>query len=100
MVSGKFGLVAGAVLAILAAQAGFADVPAPSGAAQTSGIETQYEDPTVRPQDDIYKYLNGKWLANTQIPADKPGFGTFDKLYDESQDQLKAIVDAAAKNAN
>jgi len=98
--NGKSGLAAGAVLALLTGQSGFADVLAGSGAAPASGIETQYEDSTVRPQDDIYKYLNGKWLAGTQIPADKPGFGTFDKLYDESQEELKGIVEAAAKNAS
>jgi putative endopeptidase len=99
MLNGKSGLAAGAVLALLAGQSGFAEAPAASGAVPASGIETQYEDSTVRPQDDIYKYLNGKWLASTQIPADKPGFGSFDKLYDESQDELKGIVEAASKNA-
>ena len=36
-----------------------------------SGIDTQYIDDSVRPQDDFYKHVNGKWLASTEIPADK-----------------------------
>ena len=96
--NGKSALLAGAVLALLAVQPDGAAAPASSGLA--SGIDTQYEDSNIRPQDDIYRYLNGKWLASTQIPADKPGFGTFDKLFDESQDQLKEIIDATSKNAN
>jgi putative endopeptidase len=69
----------------------------PSGsAAPVSGIDLQYVDTSVRVQDDPNRYLNGKWLASTQIPDDKPSFGTFNKVYDDAQDQLKLIVDAAA----
>jgi putative endopeptidase len=98
MMNGKSPLVASSVWALLALQPGSA--VAAGSTAPISGIDTQFEDSTIRPQDDIYKYLNGKWLASTQIPADKPGYGTFDKLYDESQDQLKQIIDAASKNAS
>ncbi|HEX4376672.1 MAG TPA: M13 family metallopeptidase [Steroidobacteraceae bacterium] len=61
-----------------------------------SGIELQYVDDSVRPQDDPYQYLNGKWLAGTRIPDDKPSYGAFDKVYDESQEQLRVLVDAVA----
>ncbi|HWW19749.1 MAG TPA: M13-type metalloendopeptidase [Steroidobacteraceae bacterium] len=99
MMYGKSALVASAVLILLALQPGNA-AAAPASSALASGIDTQYEDSSIRPQDDIYKYLNGKWLASTQIPADKPGYGTFDKLFDESQDQLKQLVDVVSKNAS
>jgi len=95
----KSALVIGAVLALLAIQSGGAATQ-PSSSVLVSGIDTQYEDSSVRPQDDIYKYLNGKWIASTQIPADEPEWGTFVKLYEDSQDQLKALVDTASKNAN
>jgi predicted metalloendopeptidase len=45
-----------------------------------SGIETQYIDSSVRPQDDFFRYLNGKWLQSTEIPADKSSWGTFMQL--------------------
>jgi putative endopeptidase len=98
MIHRKSARVAGAIVALLAVQSGSAATPASN--VMASGIDTQFEDANVRPQDDIYQYLNGKWLASTKIPADKPGYGTFDKLYDESQEQLKSIIDAASKNAS
>jgi len=39
--------------------------------ASRSGIDTEYESRSTRPQDDLYRYLNGKWLDEFQIPADK-----------------------------
>ena len=70
-----------------------------------SGIEVQYIDDGVRAQDDLYKHINGKWLASTEIPADEAGYNSFVKLIDDSQLQLRAIIDtlqtsAAAKDAD
>ena len=45
--------------------------PPPAASAMSaplSGIEIQYFDASVRPQDDFYKHINGKWLADTEIP--------------------------------
>ena len=98
MIAWKSGLTAGAALALAGLQPSIAAASQPFVSA-ISGIETQYVDASVRPQDDIYRYLNGKWLAGTQIPSDKPSYGTFNKLYDESQDQLRVIVESAAKNS-
>ena len=58
-----------------------------------SGIEAQYNDHTVRPQDDFYQYVNGRWLAITEIPADKGSYDPWDKLEDETQVQLREIVE-------
>ena len=83
-------LIFGALLVWLCAQA----------ATTNSGIATQYIDSTVRPQDDFYQYVNGKWLATTDIPPDRPAYGTATKLFDDAQRQLREIVEAAAKNAD
>jgi putative endopeptidase len=92
-------------LAFLSALAGCAKAPetpaaAPAAPALVSGIETQYIDDSVRAQDDFYKHINGKWLASTEIPADKGSYGSFDKLYDDSQVQLKGIVEGLQKSAD
>jgi predicted metalloendopeptidase len=58
-----------------------------------SGIDTQYIDDSVRAQDDFYQHVNGKWLASTEIPADKGRYGAFDKLTDDAKDQLRGIVE-------
>ena len=66
---------------------------APAAPAPISGIDIQYVDDSVRAQDDFFKHVNGKWLATTEIPADKASYGSFDKLYDDSQEQLRSIVE-------
>ncbi|MEN3278647.1 MAG: putative endopeptidase, partial [Massilia sp.] len=63
-----------------------------------SGIDTQYIDPSVRPQDDFFTHLNGKWLKATEIPADKSSHGTFMQLRDDSQAHVREIVEAAQKD--
>src|ERR1700728_4339387 len=59
-----------------------------------SGIDLQYVDSSVRPQDDIYQHLNGKWLRNYQLPSDKALVGSFTIVQDKTEEQLHAIVDA------
>ena len=61
--------------------------------APLSGVDLQYVDPSVRPQDDLYRHLNGKWLDSFQIPADKGSYGSFTYLDDITQEQLRGIVD-------
>ena len=68
--------------------------------ALTSGLFLQNFDRTVRPQDDLYRFVNGTWLKNTAIPADKSNYGSFTLLADEAEKNLRVIVDeAAAANA-
>ncbi len=63
----------------------------------TSGFDPTTFDTTVRPQDDLYRYVNGGWLARTEIPADKASYGGFIEAHDRTQDQLRALAEAAAK---
>jgi predicted metalloendopeptidase len=58
-----------------------------------SGIDMQYADRSVRPQDDLYRHLNGKWLDTFQLPADKASYESFTAVYDVTQEQLHTIVD-------
>ena len=69
-----------------------------SGVSGVSGIEYDNMDPSVRPQDDFYRYVNGQWLDKTEIPKDKSRYGSFSKLYDESQEALRAVLETAAEN--
>jgi putative endopeptidase len=72
-----------------------AEPPKPA-APLISGIDVAHIDAATRPQDDLYRHLNGKWLDQYEIPADKARFGSFTKLSDDAEAQLKAIIDAAA----
>ena len=69
---------------------------APAVAAPTSGLFLQNFDRTVRPQDDLYRFVNGTWLKNTEIPADKSNYGAFMLLSDEAEKNLRVIVEEAA----
>ena len=62
----------------------------------TSGVDLQYVDESVRPQDDFYRYVNGKWLKNYVMPADKSRYGSFNALRDKSEKDVKNIIDQLA----
>ncbi|AGN11315.1 endothelin-converting enzyme 1 [Simiduia agarivorans] len=77
-----------------------ADKPANDAAqpaALVSGIDKANADPSVRAQDDFYRHVNGHWLDTKEIPADKSNYGSFTKLADEAEVQLRAIIEDAAK---
>jgi predicted metalloendopeptidase len=85
-------------LSVMAAFAHAADTPQPAATGPISGIDTQFIDSSVRPQDDFFAHLNGKWLKATEIPADKSSHGTFMQLRDDSQVHVRAIIEAAQKD--
>jgi len=62
----------------------------------TSGIALENMDTNVRPGDDFFSYVNGKWIAETEIPADKASYGGFAILADEAQEDVKAIIERSA----
>ncbi|MEO7057698.1 MAG: M13-type metalloendopeptidase [Caldimonas sp.] len=65
---------------------------APATALRT-GIDRADIDPAVRAQDDFFRHVNGRWLASTPLPADKARLGSFDKIHDEVQEQLRRLVE-------
>ncbi len=85
-----------ACLCALAGAAVAADVPAPASGLG-SGLDLQYMDRSVRPQDDFYRFVNGKWLDTTEIPADKGSYGSFMLLRDTVQEQLRTLLDELPK---
>jgi putative endopeptidase len=64
-----------------------------------SGIDLQYVDSSVRPQDDAYQYLNGKWLRTFQLPADRALVGSFSAIEDRTEEQLRGIVEGLDQGA-
>jgi putative endopeptidase len=61
------------------------------------GIDTAQMDSSVKPGDDFYKYVNGKWLSTFQIPADKASYGVFDALVDKSESDVHSLLDGLGK---
>src|SRR6266576_2316487 len=73
-----------------------ATTPAASTTAQrygTWGVDLEGMDRSVKPGDDFFKYVNGKWAATTQIPADKTGYGAFAVLGDLSEVRVHTLLD-------
>jgi putative endopeptidase len=69
--------------------------------AAPSGVDRQYFDDTIRPQDDLYRHVNGGWLRSTEIPADRALVGTFVQLRDLSEENVRALIEdlASAEHA-
>ena len=64
-----------------------------------SGIDLAAMDTSVRPQDDFYSYVNGNWIKNTEIPADKSRWGGFSILRDKATQEVKDLIMEAGKHA-
>ncbi|CAH0336633.1 Neutral endopeptidase [Flavobacterium sp. CECT 9288] len=62
-----------------------------------SGVTKKNMDTLVNPGDNFDAYVNGTWVKNNKIPADKTSYGAFDILYDQSQKDVKAIIEEASK---
>jgi putative endopeptidase len=60
------------------------------------GFDLGGMDPTVAPGESFYRYAGGKWLASTQIPADKAAYGMFTVLADRSDERTRKIVESAS----
>ena len=65
----------------------------------TSGINKKNMDVKVKPGDNFANYVNGTWLKSMKIPSDKASIGAFDMLYDQSQKDVKMIIEEAAKTS-
>lgn len=66
-----------------------------------SGITFENMDTAIHPGDDFFEYVNGTWLKNTEIPADKRSYGAAHILYDNSQVDVRAIIEnASASNGD
>ena len=50
-------------------------------------------DRSFRPQDDLYRFVNGRWLESHQIPADRAIDGVFYTLRDRSEAQVRVIIE-------
>ncbi|MGE2736215.1 M13 family metallopeptidase [Mycolicibacterium vaccae] len=63
-----------------------------------SGLDLSYVDPATRPQDDLFGHVNGRWLAEYEMPADRATDGAFRTLYDRAEEQIREIITSAAES--
>lgn len=53
-------------------------------------------DTSVRVQDDLFRFINGSFLANHVIPADRARDGAFTVLHDLSELRVKQLIEETA----
>jgi predicted metalloendopeptidase len=75
-------------------------VTAQRGAPLKSGLDPAQFDRSVRPQDDLFRYVNGGWLSKTEIPADRSVYGTFVQLDERAEADLYALIEELAGSPN
>lgn len=63
-----------------------------------SGIDVDDLSPAIRPQDDLFHHVNERWIERTPIPPDKASYGTFMRLFEQSEEAIHVIV-AEARTA-
>jgi putative endopeptidase len=61
----------------------------------TSGIHLDELDANTRPQDDLFRHVNGLWIDRTEIPSDKARYGSFYQLAEEAERNVHAIIEEA-----
>lgn len=62
------------------------------------GLDLSMMDKSVRPQDDFYNYVNGSWMKTAKIPSDKPTWGSFNKLADDTDNNSMTILNSLLKD--
>ena len=70
--------------------------PAPKAAYGSFGVDLAQMDTSVKPGDDFYRYVNGKWLDSFPMPADRASYGTGTVVFEETEADLHAILDELA----
>ncbi|HQR80206.1 MAG TPA: M13-type metalloendopeptidase [Actinomycetota bacterium] len=62
-------------------------------------LNLQWQDSSVRAQDDFYRHCLGRWLDTFEIPQDKAEFASFTDLHDKSQERLRSIIEDLSAQA-
>lgn len=58
-----------------------------------SGLRLDELSPEIRPQDDLFRHVNGAWLERTEIPEDKARWGSFHLIAEQAEKDVRAIVE-------
>ncbi len=66
--------------------------------AHPSGLDLSQVDTEIRPQDDLFGFVNGAWLRDHDIPEDKSSSSEFTRLRDLSEERVRDIIMELAEN--
>ena len=60
------------------------------------GFDPSEFSESIRPQDDFFDYINAQWIAANEIPEDRTRYGIFNVVFDRTELQVRALIEAAA----
>jgi putative endopeptidase len=59
-------------------------------------LDKKNMDPSIRPGDDFYRYANGAWIRNLELPADKSEYDSFDQVREQNRARLRELFESLA----
>jgi putative endopeptidase len=69
-------------------------------AAQEPAIKKEYMDLSVNPGDDFFRYANGNWIKNNEIPEDRSRYGSFDIVRKKRDTDIRVLLEEVSKNTD
>lgn len=76
----------------------YACEPASNTKPETPGIDVSLMDTTLNPGDDFFKYVNGNWLKQAQIPGDRGRWNSFDEVREANSKTVLKVLEEAAQS--
>ena len=67
---------------------------------QRSGLDLEGANPAIRIQDDLFRFMNGRWIDTNEIPADRSAYGAFHRLRELSEERVKSIITDLSKESH
>ena len=85
--------VADRILQAVCARGAADAYPGPHDRCPRSGLALDELSAEIRPQDDLFRHVNGAWLERTEIPEDKARWGSFHLIAEQAEKDVHAIVE-------
>ncbi|KFJ08356.1 M13 family metallopeptidase [Bifidobacterium tsurumiense] len=61
--------------------------------AMISGIDPASFSSVIKPGDDLFRFVNGPWIDTYRLPDDRSRYGSFDKLAEDAEQQVRDILE-------
>ncbi len=69
----------------------------PDTTAKRSFVDVSGLDPAVKPGDNFFRYVNGRWYDTATIAADQTGVGSYSFMNIPQKQLLQHILDSVSK---